>query len=408
MNKPEDVTIIIPVYCSHAQSMEWLDECLASATTQGCSVALYDDGSPLSPRKVVSKYNLDGSIIYGNHVGVASARNRAISVAKTSLVLPLDCDDRLKPEAISTLLTYWTGVPVYPDVAKFGAEVTEHYHLLDFDCSLVYKHVGFSSVNVLYSKTQFNAVGGYREDLDFYEDGEYNARLFLRYCAVRCPHPLVEYRMHEHQRTKSYKQRSAQYARRVLQLIGDIDMACPSCSGKRRAAAALVAANQPIPTTVDVNSMALTMPDGKVLVQYVGGKGRGRHYYNGITTGMAHKVTYGDYLYVDPSDARQINEPKPTYFVRVVRSASAPTPEPIVVVEPPPQVVEEAVTRTAVVREVVRKPVEDDVPDIATMSVDQIMMLDNLTPDIARLLLRNELRGRNRAKVVNWLKGKTR
>jgi len=171
-------------------------------------------------------------------------------------------------------------------------------------------------VNVLHSKRQWEQVGGYDQSIEFYEDGEYNARLLSTYCGIRCPFPLVEYRMHPQQRTRQYDKESSIYAKKILSKIRRTIMPCASCGGKRKTTSSYTGSGAfPQNMIQDPTHMPLTK-DGLVLVQYVGGQGRGKHYYEGLVSKVAYRVSWGVYLYADPRDTRASTENTPSMLVR--------------------------------------------------------------------------------------------
>lgn len=402
----KDVSIIIPIYCKDEQDVNWLIECLDSAISQGSEVVAYDDGSPVDVEPILSKYTIVTG--YGLiNKGVSIARNKAVELATRELILPLDCDDTLKSGAVEILAKMWKGTPVYPDVSKFGDENESHYALLEFDCKHLTDMVGFCSVNVLHSKAQWESLGGWNDKLDYFEDGEYNARLMGTYCATHCPRPLVNYRIHKGQRTQTYEKRNREYAVKILQKVRKYDMPCPSCGGVRRTKSNMVSNNQPTklasPTgapSPTVNIMDVNLPtelEGKVLAKYVGGKGRGTHYYNGPVSKIPYRVNYGQYLYVDVRDTKDDeNDPRPWFLVRV--RATSPAPQAQEAVQP-------------VVRKAVQAPQRQ--PAIgeelaADMNVATLKDLEDeeLTPDQAQRLLDIEKAGKNRPKVIKFLESK--
>jgi hypothetical protein len=408
-----DVTIIIPVYVTTQEGLVWLEECFQSALSQGCEVAVYDDASPIDVMPLLSKYIRRYSY-RKEHMGVSVARNEAIALSETSLILPLDCDDLLAENAVTKLLSAWEGIPVYPDLEKFGDETDAHYKLLDFHCEHLTNLVGFTSVNVLHSKSQWEQVGKYDPAIDFYEDGEYNSRLLGTYCGMRYPEPLVRYRIHKNQRTKQYFKRSSEYALKLLDKIRRYEMACSSCGGKsRRTASNSPQQNPQAPsmtqrgpqTDVMIGDSYKNLPsefEGKVLVTYLGGKGKGKHYYQGQGSNNMYKVTYGDVLYVDPKDARNPGEMANTRaFERIVNMKA---PEPVKVVEPPaPQPPPAAVKEPERVE--VALPPPPELPDIRNMTYKHITDLDLSSVPIPALI-RSEARGKNRKNVLDFLKGK--
>jgi len=368
------VSIVIPVYCYTSEQVGWLEECLASACSQNCSVVVCDDNSPLleDVKRIVTGFPFDIFIDSTNNNGVSYARNAAIENCDTDYILPLDSDDRLVSGAVEQLYDFHrqhNDTPTYPDVSKFGDEVVSHYELLDFDCENITKFVGFSSVNVLHRTDQWKSIGGYDASVRFYEDGEYNARLFASFCGVRYPHPLVEYRIHQYQRTKQYDSQSRAFALTLLERIRRMEMACPGCSKRRtqslsqNALSKMAVQSAPVErVTVNIGEapthLPIQSPDGKVLSVYIGGQGRAKHYYQGIVSKQPYKVSYGDYLYVDERDSRsKDNIGSRSLLVRVEKSVEK-TPQPITEVvvssKPKPVVDEVGSIPQSVIEEVVR------------------------------------------------------
>ncbi len=392
-----DVSIIIPIYCTTEESIIWLEECLESAVRQDCEVVSINDKSLIDISKVIKKFKLR-HIDLKEHRGVSVARNAGVMASAHKLIIPLDCDDRFAEGAVGKLLSAWDGTtPVYPDVKKFGLENIPHFHLLDFACDHIIKHVGFSSVNVLHAKEQWRLIGGWDPTLEFYEDGEYNARLFAKYCGKRLPEPLVEYRMHENQRTKTYRKQSGTYARKILESIRRLDMPCSSCN-KKKTFVAGVPSTTIVSKSIDVKSLPGEL-EGRLLVEYVGGKGRGKHYYRGPRTSFPYKVVYGDHTYVDPKDVKK-DENDASLFIRIVQQTTptAPVQEPVK---------SEEVQRTARIN-VVREPLVDEtqqesLPDITNMTVQEVYGMDAIPVESAKKLLSMERNGKNRVKVIQHL-----
>ena len=396
-----DVSIIIPAHIRTEQELGWLEECVASAQQQYCEIVVYNDGSPVDPYATLTKYPVIYEHGQGKH-GAAYARNRAAELATKELILPLDCDDRLVVGAVDKLLSVWDGeVPVYPDVSKFGDVYDEHYVLLDFDCNHVYTYVGFSSVNVLHPRKYWLKLGGWDESLEFYEDGEYNARLFSQWCGKRCPEPLVEYRQHPAQRTNLYKKQSSAYSKLILSRSRRLVMACKGCGSKSTKIMGAGASHVTIKamSVEEAIAMASTMPgelDGRVLVVYVGGKGMGKHYYQGPKTKYPYKVIHGQHVYVDPQDTNEFNTHSLFHKVtgqEVVKVAPEKKPKEI-----------KPVSRTARVSPD-KMPVEVyELPDIYNLSYKQVREL-SLDYDTALALLQSETRGKKRKQVMSYLEG---
>lgn len=331
------VTILIPAYCPTEESLHWLEDCIDSALKQDCKIVVYDDGSPLDIYHVTELYRPHSNIAVGgsrdNH-GPAHARNRAAELATTELIFPLDCDDVLAEGAIAKLYEEWDGTPIFPDLWKFGDKNDAHFRLLDWSCKLQKQKLGIAPVNVLHSVDQWKFVGGWDEQYsrqDIYEDSEYNVRLFYTYCARNLHLPLVGYRQHPGSRIKQHGQDSAILARQMLQKVGGYsDMGC--CGKKRRTPSNAPAVQPQAMTSQQLLAQVQQLPgevDGRVLVRYVGGKGKLRHYQRGKHTKYPYKVTYGQLLHVDPNDARFPDEPEAVSpFVRIVKEEDKKKPIP--------------------------------------------------------------------------------
>lgn len=150
----------------------------------------------------------------------------------------------------------------------------------------------------------------------------------------------------------------------------------------------------------------------RVRARYLGGKGKGPHYYKGIGTGYRYKVVYGGEYMVDPSDVvteqHQVGLGRGRSLLLAleeVKPAEDDTfraPE-----EAPAESGEEVVERTARV-DVERTPVTDDteqeeLPNLYDMTVWDVEQMEDLTPDMARKLIRLEEKGKDRVGVRKHL-----
>lgn len=404
-----DVTIIIPAHCTTDESLTWLEECLYSALSQGCPVVVVSDASPKPIDEVIATVWRE-NLTYQSvpvHMGVSAARNRAVRIADTRLILPLDCDDTLKTGAVKKLVENFEGVPLYPDITKFGAEEVPHYQLLNFDCDLLYSKVGLSSVNVLHTKEQWRTVGGWDEKIDFYEDGEYNARLMLAYCGKRLPLPLVNYRIHPGQRTRTNSGRSKSQGQYVLSLIKEHPTMC--CGKDRKNLSSSMIAQQAdlrrSKMNVDVTNLPGTQGD-RVLARYIGGRGKGKHYYRGVKTNFPYKVKYGGAYYVDPSDTKSEGDSISRSLFVLVPMNDEKIDSPIKIGRPIKREKRAHVEKTPVVEEPLKEVEEkvEPLPDITNLVWAREIRHMDFTPEVAEKLLEIEESGKNRVKVKKHLK----
>lgn len=118
------ISIIVPVY----NGERWLHDCVDSLVSQkrtNCEleILLIDDGSTDSSGEICDGYsNKYKSIkaIHINNQGVSQARNIGLKAATGKWIMFVDCDDKLKTNAIETL--YNNEFYKY-DVVRFGAYI---------------------------------------------------------------------------------------------------------------------------------------------------------------------------------------------------------------------------------------------------------------------------------------------
>ena len=143
--------------------------------------------------------------------------------------------------------------------------------------------------------------------------------------------------------------------------------------------------------------------DGKVLAIYVGGKGLGKHYYQGPGTKFPYKVQHGDTIYVAVEDTQ--DEIGNSLFSRVKGQSQEIVSVPSQAQEPK----EATKSRVAKALDIARTPmiekqVVEELPDIYDLTTKQVMALD-LDHVTAGKLLVAEKRGKNRKKISKYLEG---
>lgn len=416
------ISAIVPAYIVNEQQVAWMKECLESICPLVDEVVVMDDGSIV---KIDQFSKLFPNIAWyrtEKNQGSSRARNLAVAQAKNHLIFPLDCDDVVITNNFIDFVKAYDGTPLYGDMIKVRANGEEKVHqLLDFECDLLAKHV-IAPVSVLFMKQQWKSLGGWDEQIDYIEDGEFNSRLMYIYCGKRFPKPVIKYRQHEFQKTRKYAAEHEQRLRKIIANVRSYKMA--GCCGGRATKTSgrnnvTKVATTPISTfasrgTATVQSLPGAV-EGRVLVKYMGGKGKGRHYYKGPVTKFAYKVVYGQFINVDPQDVLENG-----LFELVVkekpRKVSAPKP-----VAPKPKAKRKAV-------EIVREPVVDEVsedfetaleldseeeeedymeiPDLLNQNFREVLAwLDDYGPtqEEAAVILDIEKQGKNRKKVIDWL-----
>lgn len=195
------VSVVIPCYNPSCFLEEAIDSVRAQ-TYWPLEIILVDDGTD---RLAACQYlerarpRVDRFIRQTNR-GVSAARNAGFREAAGTYVLPLDSDDRLKPnylaECVALLEAYPEAAYAYSEYQVFG---NEHYiqRSADFNLYQLLDHNIISAASLV-RKADWKLAGGYDESMrDGYEDWDFWLRLaehgrYGRYV----PKVLYEYRKH--------------------------------------------------------------------------------------------------------------------------------------------------------------------------------------------------------------------
>jgi glycosyltransferase involved in cell wall biosynthesis len=199
------VTVIIPCY----RQAHFLGEAIESvqAQTMGkAEIVVVDDGSPDQTERVARRYSSVEYLRQPNR-GVAAARNQGLQAARGTYVVFLDADDRLLPQhfeiSLRTLQEHPDAACVTGDYCWFGAEGTWHIH----DCQPRPDHYGTLLRSnfigpphpVMFKRSVLLELGGFRADLQAFEDLDLYLRVARRY-PMYCHHqPVALYRRHSDQ-----------------------------------------------------------------------------------------------------------------------------------------------------------------------------------------------------------------
>lgn len=207
LNKHEPlVSIIIPCY-NQAEYLGEAVESVVNQTYQNWEAIIVNDGSNDNTREVatglINRYHNCKIFLYEkSNGGLASARNYGIRKSNGTLILPLDADDKIRPEMISkcveVLKLYKNIYIAYTDVQQFGS-VSGLVEAADYDFKkLIYDNqLNYCS---LYKREVFEAIGGYNEKMLYqgYEDWEFWISAGEKgFYAKRIPQPFFCYRVRQ-------------------------------------------------------------------------------------------------------------------------------------------------------------------------------------------------------------------
>lgn len=114
------VSIIVPVY----NAEPWIRQCIASLQEQNyqdMEIVFVNDGSTDNGQSLIPRSDDRISISHTMHLGVSAARNMGIKVSTGDLLMFVDADDYLEPDAVQTLVEAIDGVDmVAGSFRKFG------------------------------------------------------------------------------------------------------------------------------------------------------------------------------------------------------------------------------------------------------------------------------------------------
>lgn len=197
-DRPE-VSVIIPCGPGHER---WLSEALDSVQAQTawnweCIVVFDgDDGGLAAP--FWSAYPWVRFLWTGIRSGAGSARNLGAKHARGKFLAFLDADDLLLPDFLEETLRAFreTGRYAYTDWISIGKDGRfETHECPAYDPATLFKRQSIHAVSVLLPKVDFDAVGGFAEDMGAWEDVELYMKLAAAgFCGVRVQRPLLVYR----------------------------------------------------------------------------------------------------------------------------------------------------------------------------------------------------------------------
>lgn len=177
------ISVIIPCY----NAAKYLNQCLDSLVAQSLyewEAVIIDDGSIDASADIVKQYQEKDSrlcYIYQTNAGASSARNLGVKNASSDLILFLDADDWLTPNAILEAVNYMSA---HPECKMFNlrsawCDEQTGERRVGF-CYIDYRHCLVYGQNntVVIRRSDFDAIGGFDESMKKgFEDWEFYVRL---------------------------------------------------------------------------------------------------------------------------------------------------------------------------------------------------------------------------------------
>lgn len=219
------ISVVIPVGPNHKEYVIDALDSLIAQNFQDWEVIVVNDtgddwhtiqGAPYA-RVVIPKDK------HPDAKGAGEARNAGVMATKSDLILFLDADDYLLPNALSILYEAWQSTDgnciVYGDwIVPKGDELPDYYKSFDFTCNIEDDNVILRRiihpVTALYSKWAHHKVGGFDITMPAWEDWDYQIKMYahLGLCGLRVEEAIIAYRPHTGLRRKyaSYTEASTE------------------------------------------------------------------------------------------------------------------------------------------------------------------------------------------------------
>jgi glycosyltransferase involved in cell wall biosynthesis len=222
-----EVTVIVPLYNYAAYVLEAL-ESVATQTLDPIDLVVIDDASTDHGLDLVVEWarhhaNRFNRLVVSRHVanaGLGFARNSGFAAAETPFVLPLDADNRLRPDCAADLLASLRGSRLafaYPSQERFGDKGGSFGDSPYWPSRLVTGN--YIDALGLVAKWAWAAAGGYDHVRHGWEDYDFWCRLAeLGLGGMHVAAVLAEYRVHK----ASMLARSTDVQENKLALVADL------------------------------------------------------------------------------------------------------------------------------------------------------------------------------------------
>lgn len=180
------ISIIIPTL-NEAKYLERALKSIKNQTHQALEIIVVDGGSSDNTLEIAKSY---ADVILVKKSNIAQARNAGAKIAKGEVLIFLDADSAIAPDFISKCSKIFKSkkiAGVYGKMVPFEEERTLKFRILAAigyrfvpKLSLLFRNPIFPGACMVVRKSDFEAINGFREDLDTIEDIDLYRRLFKR------------------------------------------------------------------------------------------------------------------------------------------------------------------------------------------------------------------------------------
>ena len=213
---PKKITALIPTYNCERYICDAIDSVLAQ-TYPVHEVIVVDDGSADKTESVLARYGTRIKYIRQANAGPPAARNTGIARATGDFIALLDSDDMWLPEKLERQVKYlekhvecglvYTDMKTFDDtgIIEESVKVTRNLTLPSGHIfPQVFAETLFQTSAVLIRKTCVDAVGTFDASLRMGDDYELFMRIARHYELGYVDQPLVLYRQHPSQGTRTW------------------------------------------------------------------------------------------------------------------------------------------------------------------------------------------------------------
>lgn len=271
------VSVIIPVGPNHEQHLiDALDSLEAQTFRRWEAIVVFDTGKDDYAELLTSHPFVRA--IYTDRRGAGAARNAGAEIARAPLLLFLDADDWLRPQAIMRMVQAWQSEQsiIYSDYAGHAhisdsnevrklqmqgrleshnertKETVALHQAFDYDCERAVQQPApnggqfyiWNLIASLVPRRWHEEIGGFDEKMPSWEDWDYWLRMARAgKCFVRITEPLVDYRFYTGTRRETGRQIYESLIEYLTEKYKDIKvMGCGSCGGGKKSTSVAPAA----------------------------------------------------------------------------------------------------------------------------------------------------------------------
>lgn len=343
------ISVVIPVGPGHAKYLPAALDSLLGQTLRDWECVVASDGDHDDVARILVTYPFVRMVLTSAEggKGPARARNAGLSVARAPLVLFLDADDYLLPEALAQMTQAYVdtgGKYIYTDWFAFrGGEMTAH-ETPEYT-QAAWLEQGQHAVTCLIETAHVRGVGGFDERIKGWEDWDWMVKTAISgICGQRLAQPLLVYR----QDTGTVRERSLANKDELLNVLRDRYAAFATgerqmgtcCGGNAdtlmKAKRTLALANGELPFTpeADLSPDSGIYEPTRARLEFVG-TNKGAIGYRGMASGETYfggDNVHDKYVDVDPRDVehlvslgvwRIVKQPKPVRVAPRIEAAPA-------------------------------------------------------------------------------------